>query len=193
MELRIGSRKCIPICSIVSSILAKSCKQTNSSIRQKFKYIIGYTERDFLPHQATSLSMKLCHKLFIECFSVLRALPDLLEEEEGLGAHTGVVLLSTSIAVRYFWCHKTIRPCGDKVPLQCPACYVLRMLNFSAGDSAGKYIVRCRCGWQRECDVGFIGLFPPGGIGWGRQLLYGTEVDFQRVWNSPRGTYDISL
>src|SRR5215470_19866303 len=103
-----------------------------------FKYIIGYTDHDFLPHHATSLSMKLCHKLFIECFSVLRALPDLLKEEEGLGAHTGVILLSTSIAVRYFWCHVSIRPWGAKVALQCPHCYVLRMMNFSGGISAGK-------------------------------------------------------
>jgi hypothetical protein len=138
--------------------------------------------------------MKLCHKLFIECFSVLRALPDLLKEEEGLGAHTGVLLLSTSIAVRFFWCHKSIRPWGDKVALQCCHCYVRRMLKFSPTMSAGQYKIECgSCERKEEHNVGYFAVFPEGGMGWGRQLLYGTEVDFQRAWNALRDTYDNSI
>jgi hypothetical protein len=185
------------MCSIVRRLLAYQLtfKLTDShAVRNKFNYIIGYSEDYFLPHHATSLSMKLCQKLFVECFSVLRALPDLLREEEGLGAHTGVVVLSASFGARYFWCHKSIRPWGVKVALQCPQCFAVRTLSFSAGGSSGTYIVRCRCGWHEECDVGLSNVFyPDGGNGWARQILYGTEADFQRVRNAPRDTYDTAL
>jgi hypothetical protein len=169
-------------------------KLTNSAIRNKFKSTIGYTSHTFLPQYATSFCMKLSHKLFIECFSIIRVLPELLKEEEGLGTHTGVVLLSTSIGIRYFWCHTSIRPCGDLVALQCPKCYVLRALTFSAGGSAGTYKAQCPCGWS-DVKVAQIlpASYPPGGNGWGRQMLYGAEPDFQRVWNAPRNMYDASL
>jgi len=138
--------------------------------------------------------MKLCHKLFIECFSVLRALPDLLQEEEGLGAHTGVVVLSKSIAIRYFWCHPSRRPFGNKVSHQCPECLAIRTLAFSAGPSPQSYVSRCRCTWQVESVVSLPGVtFPVGGNGWARQILYGTEEDFQRVKSAPRDTYDKAL
>jgi hypothetical protein len=138
--------------------------------------------------------MKLCQKLFIECFSVLRTLPDLLQEDEGLGAHTGVVVLSTSVAARYFWCHKSIRPWGERIALQCPVCFAIRTLSFSEGDSSGKYVARCRCGWQSECGVRVPDvLYPDGGTGWARQILYGTQEDFKRVRNAPRDTYDVAL
>jgi len=171
-----------------------SLKLTNShAIRRQFKCIIGYTEENFLPHHATSFSMKLCHKLFIECFSIIHALPDLLQEEEGLGAHTGVVLLSTSIGVRYFWCHKSVRPCGDKIPLQCPVCYAIRTLKF-AGSASGAYNVRCQCGHKMECTAkNSPALYPEGGTGWGKQICYGTEADYQAAWSAPRDKYDTYL
>jgi hypothetical protein len=130
--------------------------------------------------------MKLCHKLFIECFSVIHALPALLQEEEGLGEHTGVCLLSKSIGIRYFWCHTMIRPYGDKIPLQCPRCFALKTVSFSAGGSPGKYTVQCRhsCGWRAECIAEISpASYPEHGTGWGRQILYGTEADFQRAWS----------
>ena len=169
--------------------------QTNLlAVSQQFNYIFGYSEDHFLPHHATSLSMKLCQKLFIECFSVLRTLPDLLQEEEGLGAHTGVVVLSTSVAIRYFWCHRSIRPCGDKVAHQCPRCYAIRTLTFSLGGPSGVYVARCRCGWNKEHDVRIPGaVYPDSGTGWARHLLYGTEEDFQRARSAPRDTYDAAI
>lgn len=196
LDMRLCSRIPLSICSIVRFLfLMGTSKVTNSAtIRKHFKYTIGYTSHTFLPQHATSFSMKLCQKLFIECFSVIRALPDLLKEEEGLGAHTGVVLLSNSIGVRYFWCHTSIRPCGDIIALQCPKCYALRTLKFSAGESSGTYRAECRCRWSKDFVAQISpALYPPGGNGWGRQMLYGTEADFQRVWNAPRNMYDTSL
>lgn len=162
-------------------------------MRRKFKSIIGYTEQDFLPHQATAFSMKLCHKLFIECFSITRCLPNLLNEEEALGAHTSVILLISSLGFRYFWCHKAYRPFGDKVPLQCPDCFAIRTLSFSSG-SEEKYTVRCRCGWRKECVPKISpALYPEGGIGWARTILYGTADDVERVSKAPREMYDTHL
>jgi hypothetical protein len=176
------------------SILSANQPANFRDLSQKFNYIFGYSEEYFLPHHATSLAMKLCQKLFIECFSVLRTLPDLLQEEEGLGAHTGVVVLSTSIAVRYFWCHRSIRPCGDKVSHQCPQCFAIRTLSFSPGRSSGAYVMRCRCGWQKEHDVSLPHtVYPDSGTGWGRQLLYGTEEAFQRARGAHRDTYDTGI
>lgn len=197
LDVRLCSRIRLSICSIVRflHLMGETSRLTNpSTIRKHFKYTIGYTSHTFLPQHATSFSMKLCQKLFIECFSVIRALPELLKEEEGLGAHTGVVLLSTSIGVRYFWCHTSIRPCGDIIAFQCPNCYALRTLTFSAGESSGTYKAQCRCGWSKAVVAHiFPALYPPGGNGWARQMLYGSEGDFQRVWNAPRNMYNTSL
>src|SRR5262245_45564208 len=160
-------------------------------LRNHFNYIVGYTERNFSPHAATSLSMKLCHKLFVECFSMTRSLPELLKEEEGLGAHTGVVLLSQLFGVRYFWCHRSIRPLGEKVSLQCAQCRAIKTLSFLSTGLAGKFKVRCRCRFDCEHLVNHKGvLFPEGGIGWGRAFIYGSEKEYQDVRNAPRSTYD---
>jgi hypothetical protein len=137
--------------------------------------------------------MKLCHKVFIECFSVIRVLPDLLSEEEGLGAHTGVVVLSPSIGIRYFWCNRTIRPCGDKVSLQCPNCLGVKTIRFS-GAGKGRYNVKCLCQWAQECDAdSTFATYPDDGNGWGKQMLYGTDKDFERVWSASRESYNLPL
>src|SRR5271168_939939 len=86
-------------------------------------------------------TMKLCHKVFIECFSVIHVLPDFLSEEEGLGAHTSVVFLSPSIGIRYFWCNRAVCLCGDKVSLQCPKCLAIKTLKMSGAFANGSGIV----------------------------------------------------
>ena len=166
---------------------------TNYTKRARFTHIIGYTEKDFIPHYTTTFSMKLCHKVFIECFSVLRVLSELLEEDQGLGAHTGVVVLSPSVGVRYFWCNKSLRPCGDIVPLQCPNCFALRVLRFSSA-GPGRYKAKCHCQWEQEYSPTITSaIFPVSGNGWAREMLYGGEADFQRVLSAPRNTYNIPL
>jgi hypothetical protein len=86
-------------------------------------------QHNFFPHFATSLLMKLAQKMFIECFSVLRALPKLLKEEAGLGAHTSIVVLAPTFRLNYFWMHDGIRPYGAEIALQCPSCAVIQQLE----------------------------------------------------------------
>jgi|ERR1700678_1208029 hypothetical protein len=161
---------------------------SNSCIyRAHFKCIIGYSGRDFSPHYATAFSMKLCQKLFIECFSAVRAVPELLKEEEGLGAHTGVIMLLPSIGVQYFWCHDSIRPCGEQFPLQCPECLAIRTLRFSKTKDPWRFAARCICGWRMEHNTGKINVkFPESGKGWGSEMLYGSEQDLEVLRKAPR-------
>jgi hypothetical protein len=66
-----------------------------------FKYIIGFEGPHLFPHMAKILMMQLTQKVFIECFSVLRILPDLLDDEEELGYHTAIHVISSTISLHY--------------------------------------------------------------------------------------------
>ena len=165
-----------------------------SVLRKTFKYVIGYSEKQFYPHLATSFQMKLCQKLFIECFSVLRAVPGILTEEEGLGAHASVIVAHSKIGIRYFWCHNQIRPFGDAIPLQCPNCMVVRAFKFRPLENSSKYEVKCQnCQWVKNRDILHLERkgFPTSGTGCGHEIIYGTKGDMESMYNAPRSAYDM--
>ena len=82
---------------------------------------------------------------------MLRILPDILKEEEGLGAHSSVLVLSHRFAVEYFWVHKDLRPFGDTLTLQCPKCFAIRTLTFKLLDNkSGEFQASCHCGWTDQ-------------------------------------------
>jgi hypothetical protein len=114
-----------------------------------FNYIIGFKLQIFIPHTATTLLVKFTQKHFIECFSVLHTLPSLLKEEEELGIHTSVIILSQSFGLSYFWCHNTIHPYSNKIPLQCPhpTRNVIQKLQFK-NMKTWVYKCNCKCGWS---------------------------------------------
>lgn len=155
--------------------------------RGPFRWIFGYTQHEFSPNYATFLSSKLCHKHFVEGFSILHALPSILNEEEGLGAHTDVIALCPDIGVRFFWCNKHFRPLGIKAPIQCPGCFAIKTVTCSTNVATGEVTARCACSWSIVKVVDTAGTtFPPRGEGWGRSMLYGSDVDYQRLKNLPR-------
>jgi len=138
----------------------------------------------------TSFALKLCTKLFIECFSMVRALPGLLNEEEGLGAHTGVVLLARTFGVTYFLCNKNYRPMGVKIPLQCPECLAVKTLRGAPGSPGYLEVlcVGCKSGWKLEAPVTV--RYPEEANGWARQFVFGGDDEYGKVWNAPRSQYD---
>ena len=142
--------------------------------------------------------MKLAVKTYIECFSISRIVPDLLKEEEGLGAHTSVITLSPSFGLEFFWCHKTLRPLGELIPLQCPKCAVLRSMTFTmVGQRVGTYKAFCPCGFMVEKDAKIADATLPQAadgsvIGWGSRLWFGSPVAANKAWNAPRSAYNIS-
>jgi hypothetical protein len=161
-----------------------------------FNYIIGFKSQDFVPHTATTLLTKFTQKHFIECFSVLRSLPSLLKEEEELGSHTSVIVLSQSFGLSYFWCHDTICPYGDKIPLQCldPTCNVIQKLKFK-NVKTWVYKRTCKCGWTIVKDATIPNAVLPKAAngqtkGWGNELLYGTRARVEEVQQAPKETYD---
>jgi hypothetical protein len=123
-------------------------------------------------------------------------LPALLKEEEGLGAHTSVVLLYRTFGLVYFWCHSEFRPYGDKIALQCKRCYVVRKLTFRTLQKAWSYKVRCKqCKWELERTVDIKNGIPPNVsngsvIGWGNRLLYGERSEVEAMRNAPREDYN---
>jgi hypothetical protein len=136
--------------------------------------------------------MKLVHKVFIECFSAIRVLPDILGEEEGLGAHSAVFLLTPTFGIQYFWCHPDVRPFGEKLSLQCPSCRVLRSVRVEMG-RMGKGILEasCSCGWSHlstpvKGDVILPPVLGKKMVGWGNSMIYGSRADLLALWNAPR-------
>ena len=147
---------------------------------------------------ATPFLMKLMIKTYIECFSISRILPDLLKEEEGLGVHTSILTLCPSFGLEYFWCHKSLRPLGELIPLQCPKCAVLRSMTFTTvGQRAGTYKALCPCGLTVEKDAKIADAKLPqtadGSItGWGSRLWFGSPVAVSKAWDAPRSAYNVS-
>ena len=162
--------------------------------RKYFNQIIGFTEKNFVPHMSTTFLVKLTQKIFIECFSVIRSLPSLLKEEEGLGAHTSVILLSPTFGLRYFWCHDTVRPYGDNIP-QCTCGRVRQFRCDTINQSQWTYKLTCSCGWTKVKDATIPKAVLPKAVngkvvGWGDQLLYGTRIGVREVREAPRELYN---
>jgi hypothetical protein len=140
--------------------------------------------------------MKLAQKLFIECFSMVRILPDILKEEEGLGAHTAVILASQTFGIRYFWCHPSVRPLGINKAPQCPNCHAVRTLSFTSLTTGSRdFTISCNCGWVEELSMGNPKAILPkvmngAVIGWANELLYGMKADVDKVWSAHRDFYD---
>jgi hypothetical protein len=141
--------------------------------------------------------MKLVIKIFIECFSMIRILPDLLSEEEGLGIHTSVILFTATFGLRYFYCHKAFRPFGERIALQCQKCLGVRTLTFQIvpGDNHA-YTRSCQCGWQDRRNLDLQDTIWPkssdGGIvGWANQVMYGSRGDVEAAWKAPRISYNL--
>jgi hypothetical protein len=124
----------------------------------------------------------------------MRALPSLLEEEKGLGAHTSVILLTRTFGLDFFWCNSEIRPWGDKALLQCSKCHAVRTLKFKAGRQRGIYEFCCnKCKEKGEKNVLIKdGILPKAanGSGWGNKLIYGRRSDVQDNYDAPRKDYD---
>jgi hypothetical protein len=143
---------------------------------------------------ATPLLIKLVIKNFVECFSVIRILTDLLKEEEGLGAHTSIILLLPFLGLEYVWWHKDICPLGEMVSLQCPICRAIRTLTINVDTGKpGAYNVSCLCGWKGRKQSARVDLDMSGmrgkDSGWGKRLVYGSPISYQTIWKAPREFY----
>jgi hypothetical protein len=84
-----------------------------------FKNVLGFDPKSVFPHQMSTFLMKLSLKVFI-------ILPNLLPEEESLGAHSEVFNFSSTLGELYAWYHHQIRPMGVTIDLQCQQCGILR-------------------------------------------------------------------
>ena len=126
---------------------------------------------------------------------MLRILPDILKEEEGLGAHTSVLLLSHRFALEYLWVHKDLRPFGDTFAVQCPKCFAICSLTFKLLDSrSGEYQASCQCGWtdQKFSGKGDASMLKgsQGSTAWASRILYGTPTIVDEVRKLPRSMYN---
>lgn len=121
---------------------------------------------------------------------MVRVLPGLLNEEEGLGAHTGVVLLGRTFGVRYFFCNKNYRPMGIKIPLQCRECSAIKTLRGTPGAPGYLEVVCASCKIDSRLEVPMAVRYPEEGNGWAHQFFFGGEREYSEVWNAPRSQYD---
>jgi hypothetical protein len=152
--------------------------------------VFGFSEDNFLPRHAASFMMKACEKFFIECYSPLHILPELLREEKGLGSHTGVMVFCPFFALEYLWFQSKIRPWGEKVCMQCKACHRLKSLSFER--FRGKHRANCKCGASRLIKVHkSMASFAKSEEGWASRFVYGEQSDVDSVKKAPRSSYNV--
>ena len=92
-------------------------------------------------HHAVCFLSKLVSKTFIEHFSIERILPNILNEETSLSAHTNVYHFTNQVATEYAWLHSQSRPHGLFLDLQYPFCSCLRTLRVEYHSQST--IMRC--------------------------------------------------
>ena len=146
--------------------------------RHTFQHIFGFGGDRFLPHHAVGFLQKLACKIFIEHFSVERILPQILSEEEALGAHSTLIHFTPQIATEWAWYHHQSRPQGLSIGVQCPSCGCLRSLVVRYNPN--ETIVLCtnkscrstaktipRTEWKYNCEKGMS-----IGSGWAYRTLW---------------------
>jgi len=159
--------------------------------RDNFNYVIGFSQADFLPYTATALLKKVTEKLFVECYSLVRCLPELLQEEVGLGCHTDVLLFTPTFGIKFFWASMDRRPFGHTIPSQCPGCHALKWPKVSLPSNLLSYHLTCRvkCGWKEEHTVDGDPSWRLDKVSknfWGQKLLYGRWQDVEAIKRAPR-------
>jgi len=155
---------------------------------------MGFSQPNFLPYTATALLKKVTEKLFVECYSLLRCLPELLKEEVGLGCHTDVLLFTPTFGIKFFWTSTDRRPFGQTIPSQCPGCWSLKWPRVSLSSNNLTYRLTCRvkCGWKEEHAVEWDPSWRLSQVdknSWGERLVYGRWQDVVAVQKAPRGEF----
>jgi hypothetical protein len=161
-----------------------------SLCRGCFDYIVGWGQAGFYPYLAASLMKKLSEKVFVECYSMIRCLPQILKEEEGLGNHSSVLLFTPNFGLEYFWTSPGLRPFGEAISIQCPGCSALKSLKATI-TGEGRYNVKCKfkCGWNRRYTVKMdanLRLKTSGENNWGQRLIYGGWKEIDAAGKGPR-------
>jgi len=87
--------------------------------RQLFSKIIGFTQEHFQPFFSSRFLMDLSIQHFIFNCPTLRAV---LQDHQGLGAHTDIVEITASTTTTFIWVHQGCRPFGHIYQHQCPVC-----------------------------------------------------------------------
>jgi hypothetical protein len=151
---------------------------------------VGWGQAGFYPYLASSLMMKLSEKLFVECYSMVHCLPQILKEEEGLGSHSSVLLFTPLFGLEYSWTSSFLRPFGEIFPVQCPKCFALKSIQ-SRVTSAASYTLTCKakCSWRKDCAVKMgpeWRMAKGDGEIWRTLLVYGLWEEVDAFRRAPR-------
>jgi hypothetical protein len=115
--------------------------------------------------------------LFIQVFIFdRRNLKAVLQDHQALGAHTGIIDISTNKLTKYSWVHFGNRPFGEVFTRQCPKC---SRIKFQPPEFQGHDTVFYRC-LDKGCD-GFYKFEKPAKAYW----VYGKPP----VKGDSRGTW----
>jgi hypothetical protein len=123
-------------------------------LRQCFDDMFAFPAENLQPHFTSIFCARLVEALYVECQSVARVLPHLLDEQPRLGAHTEVWRFSSGQIDRHVWCHRTMRPNGLAPRHQCERCGVLNKLHVTVNGSFVQW--RCRAGKSAGGECGHV-------------------------------------
>ena len=106
-------------------VFAKKTSPYFKGLRKLFSKIIGFTQH-FQPFFSSWFLMDLSIQHFIFNCPTLKAV---LQDHQGLGAHTDIVEIMATTTTTYIWVHQSSHPFGQVYQCQCPLCSCLSTIS----------------------------------------------------------------
>jgi hypothetical protein len=98
--------------------------------RYKFNHLFAFTVDGLIPSLLSSFMVDMAHRVVIENHDANLFMRGLLQSAPIAARHTSIIHLTvTDEAVQgriYAWAKRQIRPWGQHLPAQCPACFSFR-------------------------------------------------------------------
>ena len=120
-----------------------------------FRATIGFAAPNFQPSRAGFFLAKITESYFFRHYGIMTAFKSSLGQEEALGAHGNVILVTKCSKPgrwsekTYVWAHLTQRPWGMDIPQQCDKCGRLR--PWKTPDNHKLVKITCsHCGASQE-------------------------------------------
>ena len=107
-------------------------------------YVVTFPQLPMHAYIVAGFVMKLFPKLLFHQLDIITVIRRILDEEFNVGFYTAVQLYSSDLGLSFVWCHKTNRPLGHDIGVQCPSCGRLRSYDVNTDMSNLVVIVTCR-------------------------------------------------
>jgi hypothetical protein len=114
--------------------------------RFQFNHLIAFTVDGLIPSLLSSFMLDMAHRVIVENHDASTFMQGLLQSSPIAARHTSIIhLMVTDNSVNgrlYTWAKRQIRPWGERLPAQCPACLSFRSLQIKT-TSTGPATFKC--------------------------------------------------